>query len=234
MTNNSHKLLLFDIDGTILLYKDKFPRKLFEEMIGFFFNKKISLADYRFSGKTDKAIISDVCTISGILTEDHLANEEAMMEWIADTVAKRTSPDSFVLLPNIRELLQHLSSRKDTTLALLTGNLPRCAETKLQHFDLMKYFSFGVYGIESINRNDLGPIALERFASRTSENHPEKLDPIIIGDAIPDILCAKHIGAKCIITLTGRTSREEVEPFLPDYIFNDLSDTQKVLQAIYN
>jgi phosphoglycolate phosphatase-like HAD superfamily hydrolase len=157
-----------------------------------------------------------------------------MMEWIADTVADRTTPDSFDLLPNIRSLLENLSSRKDTTLALLTGNLPRCAETKLEHFDLMKYFTYGVYGIESIHRNDLGPIALERFTQHINGKHLEKLDPIIIGDAIPDVLCAKHIGAKCIITLTGRTSREEVDPLSPDYIFNDLSDTGKVLEAIYH
>jgi phosphoglycolate phosphatase len=231
---NSHKLLLFDIDGTIVLYKDKFPRKLFEEMIEVFFYKKISLAEYRFSGKTDKAIIGEVCSNAGIPSEDHLKNEELMMEWIADTVADRTTPDSFDLLPNIRELLIYLSSRKDTTLALLTGNLPRCAETKLEHFGLMKYFTYGVYGIESIHRNDLGPIALERFAQHIKRDHHEKIDPIIIGDAIPDILCARHIGAKCIITLTGRTSREEVEPLMPDYIFNDLSDTKKVLEAIYN
>src|SRR5579872_5998562 len=120
----SHKLLLFDIDGTIVLYRDKFPRQLFEEMIEVFYYKKISLAEYRFSGKTDKAIIAEVCSIARISSDDHLKNEEAMMEWIADMVAERTTPDSFDLLPNIRELLIDLSARKDTTLALLTGNLP--------------------------------------------------------------------------------------------------------------
>ena len=67
--NTTHKLLLFDIDGTIVLYKDKFPRKLFEEMIEVFFYKKISLAEYRFSGKTDKAIIADMIGIAGIWTK---------------------------------------------------------------------------------------------------------------------------------------------------------------------
>src|SRR5438552_298582 len=175
-----HKLLLFDIDGTLVIYKDKFPHRLFEGMIEAFFDKKISLANYRFSGKTDKAII-------------------------ADMVEEQTSPESFNLLPNVTELLQKLSADKNITLALLTGNLPRCAEIKLQHFDLMKYFSFGVYGVESINRNDLGPIALKKFADHHNGKSLSELDPIVIGDTIPDILCAKHINAKSIITLTGRT-----------------------------
>lgn len=232
--NKRHKLLLFDIDGTLILYKERFPHHLFAKMIEVFFGKKISLDHYRFSGKTDKAIIGEVLKIAGVSEQEHLEKEEAIMEWIADTVADETTPDSFYLLPNVNELLGTLSARGDTTLALLTGNLPRCAETKLKHFDLMRYFEYGVYGIESINRNDLGPIALERFKSHMNGDHPAELDVVIIGDAIPDVLCAKHIGAKCIITLTGRTSREEVEPLEPDYIFEDLSDTEKILQAIYS
>jgi phosphoglycolate phosphatase len=232
--NNRHKLLLFDIDGTLVIYKDKFPHRLFEEMTEAFFHKKISLANYRFSGKTDKAIIADMIKIAEISPEEHLTKEEAMMEWIADRVEEQTSPDSFNLLPNVTELLQKLSADKNLTLALLTGNLPRCAEIKLQHFDLMKYFTFGVYGVESINRNDLGPIALGKFAKHEFGYAVGDFDAVVIGDTIPDILCAKHIGAKSIITLTGRTVREEVEPYNPDYIFNDLSDSEKVIEAIYS
>ena len=230
--NNKHKLLLVDIDGTLVIYKDKYPHRLFEGMIEAFFDKKISLQNYRFSGKTDKAIITDMIEIADISQQEHFEKEEMMMEWIADRVEEQTSPDSFNLLPNVPQLLQTISEDNNITLSLLTGNLPRCAEIKLRHFDLMKYFSFGVYGVESINRNDLGPIALKKFALQN--NGITDFETIVIGDTIPDILCANHIGAKSIITLTGRTVREEVAPYNPDFIFNDLSDTEKVIQAIYS
>jgi phosphoglycolate phosphatase len=232
--NKRHKLILWDIDGTLIIYKDKFPHRLFEAMVKEFFGKDISLVNYRFSGKTDKAIITDMMGIAEISPNEHLQKEEAMMEWIADQVEEQTSPNSFDLLPNVTRLVQKLSTTENTTQALLTGNLPRCAEIKLRHFDLMKYFAFGSYGAESINRNDLGPVALKKFAEHHHGNFPTEFDPIIIGDTIPDILCARHIGAKSIITLTGRTVREEVGPYVPDYIFNDLSDTDKVLEAIYS
>ena len=232
--NNRHKLLLWDIDGTLVIYKNKYPHRLFEAMVKEYFDTDISLKNYRFSGKTDKAIIADMIGIAGVSAEQHSAKEEAMMEWIADRVEEETSPETFDLLPNVTQLLQKLSTTPNTTQALLTGNLPRCAEIKLRHFDLMKYFVFGAYGVESVNRNDLGPIALKKFSDHHNGNSPTEFDPIIIGDTIPDILCAQHIGAKSIITLTGRTVREEVEPYNPDYIFNDLSDTEKVLQAIYS
>ncbi|MEP7234355.1 MAG: HAD hydrolase-like protein [Ignavibacteriota bacterium] len=232
--NKRHTLILWDIDGTLVIYKDKYPHRLFQAMVKEFFGKEISLVSYRFSGKTDKAIIADMMGIANITSEEHQEREEEMMEWIADKVEEQTSPESFNLLPNVTALVQKLSIAKDTTQALLTGNLPRCAEIKLRHFDLMKYFAFGAYGVESVNRNDLGPIALKKFAEHHAGNLPKEFDTVVIGDTIPDILCAKHIGAKSIITLTGRTVREEVAPYDPDYIFNDLSDTDKVIEAIYS
>src|SRR5437868_13920023 len=107
--NNRHKLLLFDIDGTLVIYKGKIPHRLFEGMIEEIFNKKISLANYRFSGKTDKAIIDDVCTIAEIPKEEHLAKEEAMMEWVGDRLEQQASPESLHLLPNVPQLLETLS-----------------------------------------------------------------------------------------------------------------------------
>ncbi|MEI8135661.1 MAG: HAD hydrolase-like protein [bacterium] len=231
---NRHKLLLWDIDGTLVLYRDKYPHKLFASMVKEFFDLEISLAQYRFSGKTDKAIIGDMMEIAGISHDQHQQKEFAMMEWIADKVEEQTSPDSFTLLPNVTELLQQLSQAPNTTQALLTGNLPRCAEIKLRHFDLMKYFAFGAYGVESVNRNDLGPIALKKFEEHLNPISPESYEAIIIGDTIPDVLCAQHIGAKSIITLTGRTVRSEVEPYKPDFIFDNLINTAEVLQAIYS
>lgn len=232
MITSGHKLILFDIDGTLVLYRDRMPEKIFEDMVQYFFDKEVSLAEYRFSGKTDKAIIRDTLALAGIEGAEHEANELAIMEWVADELDRRSHPDLFHLLPNVEVLLEELSSRKDTTLALLTGNLPRCAETKLAQFDLNRYFAFGAFGVESVNRNDLGPVALQRFAHHLGfEIHGK--DAVIIGDAIPDVLCAKHIGARSVITLTGRTTLEEVSPYGPDFVFNDLSDTDSVLNAIY-
>ena len=43
----------------------------------------------------------------------------------------------------------------DVSMALLTGNFPESAEIKLRHFDLWRYFEWGVYGNEATDRHDL-------------------------------------------------------------------------------
>lgn len=230
VTVKEKKLILFDVDGTLVLYKERIPSTIFEGMAREFFGVSISLDSYRFSGKTDKAITYETLALGGIPDAVIERHEAAIFEWIPNELARRTSPDSLGLLPNVDVLLDAIDGK--ATKGLLTGNIERCAEIKLSQFGLMRHFKFGVYGTESKNRNDLGPIALRKYHDFFGEAmHPGNV--IIIGDAINDIQVAKHIGAKSIVTLTGRTTRDEVEAYKPDFIFENLCDTNAVLDAIY-
>jgi phosphoglycolate phosphatase len=231
MITKDHTLVLFDIDGTLTIYNDDFPHRMFEELAEHFFAKKISLEDYRFSGKTDKNIIAEVIERAGVPEDQFLEKEAAIVDWVPARLERHISHQTFSMLPKVNHLVEELSKRDDTTLALLTGNLPRCAELKLAQFALFHYFEFGAYGIESRDRNDLGPIAIEKFNSLKGF-HPSNI--VIIGDAIADVLVAKHIGAKAVMTLTGRTTREELLPYDPEYIFDDLSEIDSIIAAIYN
>ena len=55
---------------------------------------------------------------------------------------------------------------------------------------------------------------------------------MIIGDTPRDIECARHAGAYAIAVATGQYSREELAPYKPDTLFDDLSDTQSVMATI--
>jgi phosphoglycolate phosphatase-like HAD superfamily hydrolase len=171
-----------------------------------------------------------VLAIGGIPEKEIEAREPEIFEWVTNALEQRTTATSFDLLPNVTELLDAIDD--NTTKALLTGNILRCAEIKLSHFDLMRHFEFGVYGTESRDRTDLGPIALAKYREHVGQDI-EPTDVIVIGDTVNDVLVAKHIGAKCIITLTGRSTYDEVVPHKPDHIFTDLSDTPAVLDALY-
>src|SRR5207248_2858223 len=118
------------------------------------------LSGYRFAGKTDKGIIWDVCEIAGIPEAMVTRKETDAMLWIVRELRPLIDLDSLRLLPNVRGVLKDLANRSDTTLGLLTGNLPGCAAIKLRPYSLGEFFRFGVFGIESRERNDLGLIAV--------------------------------------------------------------------------
>ena len=82
MQSRRRKLILFDVDGTLVLYKDRISNRIFERLAQTFFARDISLDGYRFSGKTDKAIVHEVLSLNGIADEEILKHEQEIFTWI--------------------------------------------------------------------------------------------------------------------------------------------------------
>jgi phosphoglycolate phosphatase-like HAD superfamily hydrolase len=114
---------------------------------------------------------------------------------------------------------------------LLTGNNKGGAAAKLDVFDLNPFFRFGAFGDDARSRNALPAIAACRAFEKTGERFTSK-DIVIIGDTPRDIECARHADAYAIAVATGQYSREALIPYQPDALFDDLSDTQNVMQVI--
>jgi phosphoglycolate phosphatase len=233
-TNGSSrtKLILWDIDGTIVIVKRGVYDPLFAEMCREIYGRDVEMGNYRYSGKTDRGIIHELGEMAGFSETDVEAKLPEATAFIERGLGERLETKDITLLPNVLELLEIFDKHEGVVQGLLTGNLPGCAELKLRPFDVEKYFKFGVYGIESRDRNDLGPIALERAIGHMPHPPVHPKDVVIIGDSIRDVECANAIGATCIITLTGHTKVEEIAHLRPDHIVEDLSDTDQIMRMV--
>lgn len=226
------KLILWDIDGTMVLVKRGVYDPLFAEMCRTVYGREVDMKNYRYSGKTDRGIIHELGEMAGFSDTDIEERLPEATEFIAQGLEERLEVKDITLLPNVLELLEIFDKHDGIVQGLLTGNLPKCAELKLRPFGVQRYFKFGVYGIESRDRNDLGPIALERAIEHMPHppHHPK--DVVIIGDSIRDVECANAIGATSIITLTGHTDIDEIAHLRPDHIVEDLSDTEMIMRMV--
>ena len=63
-------------------------------------------------------------------------------------------------------------------------------------------------------------------------NNISKKNTWIIGDSIYDIRCAKVNGLRCLAVCTGLTSRIELENEEPDYIVDDFSNLDDILNIL--
>ena len=135
------------------------------------------------------------------------------------------------VMPGVRPLLDTLSSREDVYLALLTGNFEAAARAKLEYFDLWRYFACGAFGDAAPDRNGLLPKAIAQVTACGGPTVPAA-DAIIIGDTPLDVACAAASGARSIAVATGRYSVSELAQAGADIVFEDLSDTRRVLDAI--
>ncbi len=130
-------------------------------------------------------------------------------------------------------LMRCVPVRTTAYLALLTGNLAKGAEIKLDHYGVWDYFEFGAFADDSHDRNELGPYARARAKEKSGEEFPpERI--YVIGDTPRDIECGKVFGAKTVAIATGNYSGPELAAHDPDHLFEDLSDTEAVLRALFS
>jgi phosphoglycolate phosphatase-like HAD superfamily hydrolase len=222
------KLVLFDIDGTLLTSGGAGERAL---RLGFKDRFGID-DDYRsieIAGRTDSLIARQIFRKHGIpeTPENLTAFFDGYLHHLGDLLPQSQGR----LLPGILELLEALKNRADVLLGLLTGNLQRGAELKLTHYGVWTYFKVGAYADDHHERNELGPFVCARAVEAAGCEFPADR-VFVIGDTPHDIACAHAIGAKAIGVATGSFFADQLRAAGADYVFDDLSDVQSVLRIL--
>ncbi len=223
------KLLLWDIDGTLIISHGAGVRAM-ERAIVKRFGTPGDLSRVDWAGRTDTWITGEVLRQSGLA--DTPENRHAYLEAYLEELPRelREGPQGQVL-PGIFELLEHYHRHPTVAQGLLTGNLRKGAEYKLSHYQVWHYFEFGAFADDSPLRNDLGPHALRRAQERHARQFAPE-DTFIIGDTPRDIECGKVIGAKTIAVATGKFSLAELQAHQPTAAFANFSDTTAFRRVI--
>ena len=186
-----------------------------------------------FQGKTDPVILRESLGIWGFGSEADRDTVEKLKQRYFHYLGKYMYTHDSVVLPGIQPLLERLSGCPGAITGLLTGNFTESAHIKLQRFGLDRYFRFGAYGDDAQHRNGLPPVAKKILLERFDLDIPFE-DMVIIGDTVHDITCARASGAVSISVGTGWTPRESLISENPDHFFDDLSDIDRVMDAVLN
>ena len=226
------KLVLFDIDGTILWTDGAGRRAIHAALIEVF--GSTGPADYWFDGKTDRQIVRDLMRLEG--HDDAWIDErmEALLERYAENLARELANPAHAarLYAGVPDLLDALEARGDVILGLLTGNLEVGARGKLRAVGIdPARFRVGAYGSDHELRPELPAIA-QRRASESLGIALAGEDIVVIGDTPADIACGRSIGARAIGVATGRFSVAELREHQPAAVFADLTDTAEVVACI--
>ena len=225
-------LLLFDIDGTLLLTAGAGIRgmtRAFDETFG---------VARRVRGIPARGPDRHVSSVGGARTRrdrrirrrpTRVSATPTFRRWPTRSAAPATG--RFGVMPGVEALLAALRAQTGWHLALLTGNYERAAQMKLRHFGLDRFFEWGVYGEESSDRRDLSRIALERARAR---DIPEAscAGAVVIGDTPDDVACAHAVGARLLAVATGPFSLDELTAAGAHTALVDLSDTDAVLRVL--
>jgi phosphoglycolate phosphatase-like HAD superfamily hydrolase len=218
--------ILFDIDGT-LLHSGGAGQAGIERALQVAFGITAPTRGIPVAGRTDRAIGYDLLRYHGLEpTESVFARlRETYLQLLPAELASRQGHT----YPGVRDLLARLSVRSDVRLGLLTGNYCEAAWLKLRHYQIADHFSFGGFGDEHSDRDD---VARAAFAAATRHHHPHRvaIDRLwVVGDTPADVRCGRAIGARVIAVATGQFTVEELAQSQPDHLFADFSDVEAVL-----
>ena len=205
-------LLLFDIDGTLLLSASQaHAQAVHQALTDVYGVERPSAAGVQAAGRTDMEIARAILLRSGVSAEriDTYADEfrdaccHAFAGLCPASLADRVAP-------GMAALLAELSGTPDVRLSLVTGNLEPIARLKLTRARLGHLFAAGQggFGSDSEDRTELPAIARTRAGSNGAP-YP-RAHTVVIGDTPRDIACARADGVRCIAVTTGPFAAAEL------------------------
>ncbi len=227
MDDGHPRLLLFDIDGTLIRSAGAGRRALnraFQKIYGIV----DGFAHVEMMGRTDPLILDEVLKAQGLsLDNDHLLPFQKFYFSYLEEEMERPHEDKR-LCPGILHLLDALRDRSDMVLGLLTGNWRTGAYLKLRHFGIDDRFEIGAFADDAAKRTELVPIAIDRLYQQKGI-HIHSQDVYVIGDTPLDVSCAKPHGVSTVAVATGIHPITDLGDAEPDHVFANFADTEAVL-----
>lgn len=210
---------LFDIDGTLINCKDATHYFAFCEALEKLAGRPLNLDGIPAHGNTDIGILRDVLTRAGVPEAEWRGRIREVCAGMAEFVERREDQLCTTVLPQVREVLEHLRTR-GAVLGVATGNLERIGRKKLWRSGLLDYFQFGGWSDEYEYRADVfrGAIAKARAVSGPQSAL------CVIGDTPSDIRAAHENDLPVIAVGTGIYSVEQLQTEGPELCIRCFDD----------
>jgi phosphoglycolate phosphatase-like HAD superfamily hydrolase len=222
------RLILFDIDGT-LLKTDGAGRVSTRAAMLEVFGVAGAIDAHNFGGKTDWQTLTELLSDHGHTRESIGAIMARYEQAIAEHLTRIIVNHDCAPCPGAMETALALRTNPAYTLGIVTGNVSSTAPIKLRSagYD-PAWFPIGAYGSESMDRNDLPALALQRAMAYTGATLTAE-ETIVIGDTPADIECARALGGVAVAVCTGFSSRESLIAAQPDFLLDDLTSLHRAL-----
>ncbi len=225
------KILLFDIDGTLVRAGGSGRRAL--NLAAYrMFGKKNACSLLSLQGRTDLWNFREAIRKStGRKAKDaevHRLMSE-YLELLPGFIRRAVRRKEYILPSGIKGLLKRLSREKGILLGLGTGNLERGARIKLKPSGFNDYFRFGGFGSDALDRASLLKKAVARAQGRYALNGAP-VEVFVIGDTALDVKAGRKAGYKTIGVGTGFGGWEALAASQPDHLARDFRETGKWLK----
>lgn len=226
---NEKKLVLFDIDGTLINTRNssvKYWKGSIEKAFAEVFRPLPVFNERSLNGKLERQYFRELADLIGVPREEFARKFHEANRVFTDHFISAIDAKSFELY-RIAEAYEFVSVLHKTSLVsmgILTGNNERLARVKLRVSGFDVPFAFGAFGDQADDRGELVHRARER-ATDHFRNMFAMHEVVVIGDTKYDVEAAKYAGAYAIGVTTGLTdTAQDLKKAGADMIVSSLMD----------
>ena len=213
------RLILFDIDGTLLNSGGSGSRSLRESVTAVTGRACPPPGDW--AGKTDRAIVESLLRTLGVaVTNERIAAvKAAYLARLPENLAHNSRKQ---LIPGARVFLRQLAAYPGMRMGLQTGNFKQGADIKLRCFGLLGYFDCGGFGDSTCSRTELVRQAIANCEAHCGQRFAHGIT--LIGDTPADIQAGRNVGALTIAITSGFCSRADLQSARPGIMAKDFTE----------
>ncbi len=231
-SSSRRRVLLFDVDGTLVHAAGAGRRSLERVLAGRFGEVRAAVERLRLDGMTDRLIVREVLAALGHAFDDALCDR--LLEDYVVHLREELAGPGFRVLPGVSALLEELADA-GATLGLCTGNVAEGARLKLARGGIDHHFEWGPDAIggfahDGEARELLVRAALDRGSARLGSPLAAE-DALVVGDTPRDVEAARAHGVPVLAVATGRYGAAELRSAGADGVVPSLEGAAPALLA---
>lgn len=221
------KIVLFDLDYTLLFGSSKIHRDAYYYALKSIFNLSPEIYQRPIEGKIDSQILLEIALDHDLKPQTILKKMPELVKLTDEYFLAHEQTSEYQLLPGARELVLKLLDLK-ISIGVLTGNTAKIANWKLNTVGLLKYVKLGFFGDMALNRLLLAKLAWKKLTKTYKNLRPSDL--FLVGDTPLDIKCAQEISAKTIAVASGKYRPAQLNK--ANLVVNSLVEQQDIIDFL--
>ena len=231
MAVNPKPLVLFDVDGTLLLTQGAGMRAM-KRAAAELFGEAFRWDGIVVAGHLDQLIYAEAAVLNEIANHHthHDRFRSRYLEALSDELERGKA--NVRVMPGIHQALERLRGEGRVVLGLLTGNYSEAIPLKFRFAGINPaWFEVTAFADDASSRRDLVDVAMTKYARRTgAAADPRRV--VIIGDTPRDVDCAHAHGCFAFGVATGGYDAQALRDAGADRVVEDLGDPTPLFDVV--